>query len=58
MQWKALKSATHKTSVTFDADVLADDKYCFRVVASDRETNSPSAAPAIQTARRTFSARR
>ncbi len=37
MQWKVLKSATHDTSLTFDADVLADGKYYFRVVASDRE---------------------
>jgi hypothetical protein len=44
MQWKVLKSATHETSLTFDADVLADGKYYFRVVASDREANSPSAA--------------
>jgi hypothetical protein len=44
MQWKVLKSATHDTSLTFDADVLADGKYYFRVVASDREANSPAAA--------------
>jgi hypothetical protein len=44
MQWKVLKSATHDTSLTFDADVLADGKYYFRVVASDREVNSPTAA--------------
>ncbi|MGA7234619.1 MAG: hypothetical protein WBY44_02995 [Bryobacteraceae bacterium] len=44
MQWKVLKSATHDTSLTFDADVLADGKYYFRVVASDREVNAPTAA--------------
>jgi hypothetical protein len=44
MQWKVLKSATHDTSLTFDADVLADGKYYFRVAASDREANSPSTA--------------
>jgi len=44
MQWKVLKAATHDTSLTFDADVLADGKYYFRVVASDREVNSPTAA--------------
>ena len=28
------------TSITFDADILADGKYYFRVVASDREVQS------------------
>ncbi len=46
-QWKVLK-ATHDTSLTFDADVLADGKYYFRVIASDREVNpAPSAREAI-----------
>ncbi len=44
MQWKVLKSATHDSSLTFDSDVLADGKYYFRVIASDRESNPPSAA--------------
>ena len=44
MQWKVLKSATHDNSLTFDADVLADGKYYFRVIASDKESNPPSAA--------------
>jgi hypothetical protein len=44
MQWKVLKSATHENSLTFDADVLADGKYYFRVIASDRESNPPAAA--------------
>jgi hypothetical protein len=44
MQWKVLKSATHENSLTFDADVLADGKYYFRVVASDKESNPPAAA--------------
>jgi hypothetical protein len=35
-QWKTLKTALHDNSLTFDADVLADGKYFFRVVASDR----------------------
>ena len=43
-QWKLFKADLHDTSVTFDADVLADGKYFFRVVASDRESNpTPSA---------------
>ncbi len=43
-QWKVLKSATHDAALTFDADVLADGKYYFRVIASDREANPPAAA--------------
>ena len=39
-QWKLLKAATHDNSLTFDADVLADGKYFFRVMASDREVQS------------------
>jgi hypothetical protein len=43
-QWKLFKGDLHEVSVTFDADVLADGKYYFRVVASDRESNpAPSA---------------
>ena len=46
-QWKLFKGDLHDTSVTFDADVLADGKYFFRVVASDRESNpAPSAREA------------
>jgi hypothetical protein len=43
-QWKLLRGNTHDSSVTFDADVLADGKYFFRVVASDREANPPATA--------------
>ncbi len=43
-QWKLLRGDTHDNSVTFDADVLADGKYFFRVVASDREANPPATA--------------
>ncbi len=43
-QWKLLKAGTHDNSLTFDADVLADGKYLFRVTASDREVNPPSTA--------------
>jgi len=47
-QWKLLKAASHENSLTFDADVLADGKYFFRVIASDRESNPPSAAREAQ----------
>jgi hypothetical protein len=43
-QWMVLKSGTHDSSMTFDGDILADGKYFFRVVASDREANPPSSA--------------
>jgi hypothetical protein len=43
-QWKMLRSNTHDNSITFDADVLADGKYFFRVIASDREANPPASA--------------
>ncbi|MEO8371977.1 MAG: hypothetical protein ABI806_22525 [Candidatus Solibacter sp.] len=43
-QWKLLRSNTRDNSMTFDADVLADGKYFFRVIASDREANAPSSA--------------
>ncbi len=43
-QWKLLRSSTHDNSLTFDADVLADGKYFFRVIASDREANPPASA--------------
>ena len=43
-QWKLLRSNTHDNSMTFDADMLADGKYFFRVVASDREANPPPSA--------------
>jgi hypothetical protein len=47
-QWMVLKSGTHDTSLTFDADILADGKYFFRVVASDREANPPPIAREAQ----------
>jgi hypothetical protein len=43
-QWKLLRANTHENSITFDADVLADGKYFFRVIASDREANPPVSA--------------
>lgn len=43
-QWKLLRSNLHENSITFDADVFADGKYFFRVIASDREANPPQYA--------------
>lgn len=43
-QWKLLKGNLHDSSLTFDGDVLADGKYYFRVVASDKEMNPPASA--------------
>ncbi|HMC60636.1 MAG TPA: hypothetical protein VKJ01_15705 [Candidatus Solibacter sp.] len=43
-QWKLLRANTHDNSITFDGDVLADGKYFFRVMASDREANPPPSA--------------
>jgi hypothetical protein len=47
-QWMLLRAGTHDTSMTFDADILADGKYFFRVVASDREANPPASAREAQ----------
>ena len=43
-QWMLLAAGMHDNSMTFDADILADGKYFFRVVASDRESNPPASA--------------
>ena len=43
-QWKLLRSNLHENSMTFDADIFADGKYFFRVLASDREANPPASA--------------
>ncbi len=47
-QWLPLRSGLHDNSLTFDADILADGKYFFRVVASDREANPPASAREAQ----------
>ena len=47
-QWMLLKRDTHDTSLTFDGDILADGKYFFRVIASDREANPPPTAREAQ----------
>ncbi len=43
-EWKLLKANLHETSYALDSDMLADGRYFFRVVASDRESNPPDAA--------------
>ena len=47
-RWMPLKTNIHDTSIVFDADILADGKYFFRVVASDRENNPPASAREAQ----------
>ncbi|MBV8728928.1 MAG: hypothetical protein JO336_03875 [Acidobacteriia bacterium] len=47
-EWKLLKADTHEAALTFDADVLADGRYFFRITASDRESNPPAAARETQ----------
>ncbi len=47
-QWMVLKSGLHENSVTFDGDILADGKYFFRVLTSDRESNPPPNAREAQ----------
>jgi hypothetical protein len=39
-----LKDGLHEATFTFDSDILADGKYFFRVVTSDRESNPPPSA--------------
>jgi hypothetical protein len=47
-QWKLLRADMHENSITFDADVFADGKYYFRVIASDKDSNPPSSAREAQ----------
>ena len=42
--WKLLKGNVHENSYTIEGDALADGRYFFRLVASDREANPPSSA--------------
>jgi len=42
--WKLLKANVHENSTSMDGDTLADGRYYFRVVASDREANPPDMA--------------
>jgi hypothetical protein len=43
-EWKLLKANLHENTFTIDGDSLADGRYFFRVVASDREANPASSA--------------
>ncbi len=43
-EWKLLKSNMLENSMLLDGDVLADGRYYFRVVASDRPSNAADAA--------------
>jgi hypothetical protein len=43
-EWKLLKGNVHELSYSVDGDTLADGRYFFRVVASDREANPADSA--------------
>lgn len=43
-EWKRLKSGFSETTILIDADALADGRYFFRVIASDRQANPPEMA--------------
>ncbi|MEJ7608032.1 MAG: hypothetical protein WKF37_17640 [Bryobacteraceae bacterium] len=43
-QWKALRTNFNETSLTLEGDVFADGTYLFRVVASDKQSNSAGSA--------------
>jgi hypothetical protein len=43
-EWKLLRSNISENSMLLDGDILADGRYYFRVVASDRPSNAASAA--------------
>jgi sugar lactone lactonase YvrE len=38
-EWKLLRSNTYENSLLLDGDILADGRYLFRVIASDRPAN-------------------
>ncbi|MDQ6758735.1 MAG: hypothetical protein M3Z32_02575 [Acidobacteriota bacterium] len=43
-QWKLLRGNVFENSLMLDSDILADGRYHFRVVASDRASNSAESA--------------
>jgi hypothetical protein len=43
-EWKTLKTNLQENTLTLESDVLADGKYYFRVVASDKSANPPGRA--------------
>ncbi len=42
--WKLYRIALHENTVNLDGDALADGRYYFKVIASDREANPPDQA--------------
>jgi hypothetical protein len=42
--WITLKKDLHDNTYTIDGDALADGRYLFKVIASDREANPPDSA--------------
>jgi len=46
--WKLLKANMHENTFAVDGDALADGRYFFRVVASDREANPPASARDVE----------
>ncbi len=43
-EWKLLRANMAENSLLLDGDILADGRYYFRVVASDRPSNAPNVA--------------
>ena len=43
-EWKLLRSSIFENSLLLDGDILADGRYYFRVVASDRPSNAAQSA--------------
>lgn len=43
-EWKLLRANMAENSLLLDGDILADGRYYFRVVASDRPSNAPAVA--------------
>jgi hypothetical protein len=43
-EWKLLRTNFGENTLTLDSDVLADGRYYFRVIASDRPSNAASSA--------------
>jgi len=43
-QWKMLRANMAENTLLLDGDILADGRYYFRVVASDRPSNAPNVA--------------
>ena len=42
--WKLLRANIFENTLLLDGDILADGRYYFRVVASDRPSNAPEVA--------------